>query len=99
MTTDGEYTAVVDRFEEDQAVLLLEADGETVDEIVVGATALPEDGRHANAVLDVEVVDGELVAVTYREEETETRSEKAQRRFDELSQRPPDSDDEDDPGS
>jgi len=33
MPSNGTYTAVVDRFEEDLAVLLLEEDGETVGEI------------------------------------------------------------------
>ncbi|SFR96744.1 Protein of unknown function [Halomicrobium zhouii] len=98
MPTDGTYTAVVDRFEADLAVLLLEDDGETVGEVVVDEEALPEDGRHVDAVLAVELDDDELVGVTYEEAETEDRSEQAQSRFDSLSQRPPSEGDEADSG-
>lgn len=96
MTEDGTYTAVVDRFEEELAVLLLEADGETVDEMVVDREVLPEDGRHVDAVFEVEIEDDDLVAGDYLESETTERAERSQRRFDSLSQRPPS--DEDDAG-
>lgn len=96
MPTDGTYTAVVDRFEEELAVLLLEADDETVGEVVVDQERLPEDGRHVDAVLQVELEDDELVDATYEEAETTARSKEAQSRFDSLSQRPPTEDDEDD---
>jgi len=89
MVSDGTYTAVVDRFEGDLAVLLLEADGETVDEIVLDGDELPEGGRHVDAVLTVTLVDGEAQEIAYEVDQTETRSERAQRRFDSLSQRPP----------
>lgn len=94
MTTDGTYTAVVDRFEDDLAVLLLEADGETVDELVVDQETLPEEGRAVDAVLQVELSDEELVDVTYEAEATAERAKQAQSRFDELSQRPPSSEDD-----
>ncbi|WP_222913046.1 DUF3006 domain-containing protein [Natrinema sp. SYSU A 869] len=94
MPTDGTYTAVVDRFEDSLAVILLEDDGETVGEVVVDRERLPEDGRHVNAVLIVELEDEEVIDVTYKEQETVDRSERAQRRFDDLSQRPPSTEDE-----
>ncbi|WP_226021914.1 DUF3006 domain-containing protein [Halomicrobium salinisoli] len=96
MPADGTYTAVVDRFEEGLAVLLLEADGEMVDELVLDAESLPEAGRHADGVLTVELRDETVVDITYEAQETTDRSERAQRRFDELSQRPPPVDDESD---
>lgn len=96
MTMDGTYTTVVDRFEGEQAVLLLEDEDETVGEMVVDQERLPEAGRHVDAVVTVEVADGRVVDSTYRERETEDRSERAQRRFDELSRRPPSSEDESD---
>ncbi|MDH5021401.1 DUF3006 domain-containing protein [Halobacterium rubrum] len=89
MTADGSYSGVVDRFEGDRAVLLLEADGETVAERVVDSERLPEDGRHVDAVLDVQIRDGEIVGVAYDPEQTASRADRAQRRFDELSRRPP----------
>lgn len=96
MTSDGTYTAVVDRFEGDLAVLLLEADGETVGERVLDRERLPEAGRHVDAVLTVELDDGDVASLDYEPETTESRAENAQRRFDELSQRPPSRTDESD---
>jgi hypothetical protein len=98
MPDDGTYTAVLDRFEtgaddERLAVLMLEADGETVGDLVVGAADLPGDARHADAVLEVDVADGALASATYRPAETEERAEAAQDRFDRLSRRLGDEDD------
>lgn len=94
MTRDGTYTAVVDRFEGDSAVLLLEADGETVAEHVLDVERLPEEGRHVDGILEVEIEDDAVVDVTYAPEETAERADRAQRRFDALSERPPSSEDD-----
>jgi hypothetical protein len=59
-----------------------------VDDLVVPVEDLPGDAREADAVLDVEVTDGDLAAATYRPSETERRAEDAQSRFDRLSRRP-----------
>jgi len=95
MPGDGTYTAVLDRFEADEddrrlAVLLLEADGEQVGDLVVPAGTLPDAARHQDAVLAVEIADGSLQSATYRAAETERRSADAQSRFDRLSRRPGD---------
>ncbi|PSQ02788.1 DUF3006 domain-containing protein [Halobacteriales archaeon QS_5_70_17] len=91
--TDGEYTAVVDRVEDGLAVLLLEADGETVDDLLVPPERLPRRARTAGAVLTVVVEDGDLIEARYRPEETRERAERAQSRFDRLAERPPKRDD------
>lgn len=88
-----DLTAVLDRFEGDLAVLVLEAGGETVGEKVVDRAALPEDARHADAVLELTLEVGDIVAVAYDADETEERGETAQSRFDRLSRRPPGADD------
>jgi len=93
MLADGTYTGVVDRFEGDLAVVLLEADGETVGERALDRARLPEAGRSVDAVLRVEIEDGRVAAVSYEPDESERRSERARRRFDELSSRPPTVDD------
>jgi len=90
---DGEYVAVLDRFEETGdgrpvAVLVCERDGEAVGDLVVEQGAVPQPGRHVDAVLDVELEGGELVAADYRPAETDRRQESAQSRFDRLSRRP-----------
>ncbi|SEV92492.1 DUF3006 family protein [Halobacterium jilantaiense] len=96
MPADGTYTGVVDRFEGDLAVVLLEVDGETVGERALDRARLPEAGRSVDAVLRVEVEDGRVAAVSYDPDESERRSGRARRRFGELSSRPPAADDDPD---
>ncbi|WP_247729165.1 DUF3006 domain-containing protein [Halovivax limisalsi] len=83
-----ERTAVVDRIVDGEtAVLLLEADNEVVDEITLPVDRLPEAGRHDGAVYGVEENDGERRTLSYRPEESRDRRERAQDRFDQLSDR------------
>ncbi|WP_080505203.1 DUF3006 domain-containing protein [Halorubrum aethiopicum] len=84
-----EYTGVIDRLEDDLAVILLEADGEIVDEIVLDHKELPEEAVHPDAVLDITLTDGEVTDLVYDTAETENRKERAQSRFDRLAERPP----------
>jgi hypothetical protein len=91
----GTYTAVLDRFEEDLAVLILEDDGETVGQHVTSTGNLPDDACTQDAVLEITLGDGELVNAEYDAEETDRRSAAAQERFDRLSQRPPTEDTDD----
>lgn len=94
MISDGRYVAVVDRIEDGVAAVIPEVDG-VGEELLVDPEALPERARHADAVLDVVVADGELSEATYDAEETERRKETTQSRFDKLSKRPQ-KDEEDD---
>lgn len=83
-----ERTAVVDRIVDGEtAVLLLESDGQVVDEISVPADRLPETGRHDGAVYGIVYEDGDVHSLIYRPEDTRDRRESAQDRFDELSER------------
>ncbi|MBX0326032.1 DUF3006 domain-containing protein [Halomicroarcula sp. F13] len=86
---DGRYTAVVDSIEDGLATVFFERDGEEVGDAVLDSTVLPEDGRHADAILSVTVEDEAFVDWTYEPDRTETRKEAAQDRFDRLSSRPP----------
>lgn len=100
MPADGTYTAVLDRIEAgvdgDVAVLILEDDGEAVDDLIVPIGELPDGGREPDTVIEVVVEDGELASATVDEAETQARSERAQDRFDRLSRRLSDEEDEDD---
>jgi len=87
------YTGVIDRFEDDLAVILLEAEGDVVDELVLDRDDLPEDAAHVDAVLEVTLEDGEVTDLVYNAGETATRKDTAQSRFDRLSERPPSDDD------
>jgi hypothetical protein len=91
MIPDGEYTAVVDRLEETLAVLEVSSEDKLY-EVVVDEETLPADGRHSDAVLEITVRDGDVVAVVHDAEATDERQERAQDRFDNLSKRPPHSD-------
>ncbi len=82
------YTAVLDRFEDDLAVFVVELD-DGLDELVVDADDLPSDARRQDAVVEVTFEDGDAVDFTYRAEETERRSESARERFERLARRPP----------
>lgn len=93
MIPAGDHTAVLDRFEDDLAVLEVTA-GDGQYELVVDETALPADARHPDAVLEVTVRDGVLEAALYDAEASEERSEDAQRRFDRLSERLPEDENE-----
>jgi hypothetical protein len=89
---DGTYTAVVDAIEDGLATVFFERDGDEVGDAVLDADRLPDEGRHADAILDVRIEDGSIAAATYDPALTETRSETAQDRFDRLSERPPNDD-------
>ncbi|WP_416838781.1 DUF3006 domain-containing protein [Haloferax sp. DFSO52] len=93
MIPDGTYTATVDRFEDDLAVLLIEENGQDIDQLVVDRSELPWRARKQNAVLTVTVAEGEYENGTYEPEETDARTNAAQSRFDRLSRRPPPDDD------
>ena len=99
MLPDGTYTGVVDRFEEDAdgvelAVVLLEDNGEVVEQVDLPRPDLPDDVEQ-DGVLEVTIVDGDVSDVTHLSEETEVRAEAAQDRFDRLAERPPDRSDSD----
>lgn len=84
----GTYTAVIDSIEDGLATVFFEQDGEEVGDAIVAASVLPEDSRHADAILSVSV-DNTAVKWDYDPETTEARKETAQSRFDRLSNRAP----------
>ena len=82
------YSAVIDRIVDGKtAVLLLESDGKTVDELTVDAEAVPESGRHEGAVFEVAVDCGTVESFDYQPETEAERRDSAQRKFDRLSKR------------
>ena len=88
----GTYTAVIDSIEDGLATVFFEQDGEEVGDVIMAASVLPEDGRHADAILSVSV-DSTAVEWIYDPQTTEARKEAAQDRFDRLSNRAPSDDD------
>ncbi|WP_435362318.1 DUF3006 domain-containing protein [Haloarchaeobius sp. DFWS5] len=84
--TEKTYTAVLDRFEEEQAVLLCEDGDEVVDELVIHRMFLPPEGRHQDAIFTLRVGEDDRTVLTYEPGETEERASSAQSRFDQMSQ-------------
>jgi hypothetical protein len=89
MIPDDTYTAVVDEIDASLARLELQAADDELYELVVESTELPDNGRDPGAVLTVEVVDETLADAEYEPEETARRRQRAQDRFERLSERPP----------
>lgn len=90
---EGEYTAVVDAIEDGLATVFFEQDGEEIGSTTIDAETLPADARHAYAILTVEITDSEFIKMSYKPDQTETRKQDAQDRFNRLSSRPPRDDD------
>jgi len=84
-----QLTGVIDRFEGDLAVVLLEAGGDVVDEVTIERDDLPENAAHENAVLSVTLAGDDVLDVSYDDEETTRRTRDARERFDRLAERPP----------
>lgn len=88
---DGTYTAVVDRIVDGEtAVLLIEDGDDVVDQFDLDGEELPDEVGEG-AVLTVEINDGEIISIEYLKNETESRQQGAQDRFDRLSERLSDS--------
>ncbi|GAB3031652.1 DUF3006 domain-containing protein [Natronobiforma cellulositropha] len=82
------YTATLDRIVDGEwAVLLLEDEGETVDQLDVPLERLPAEGRDEGAVFEVQLEAGNLRELRYRDEETHSRRARAQERLERLSER------------
>ena len=83
----GTYTAVVDRFENDVAVLVVEIGGERAEQALIDKQDLHEDGRHIDAVYSLSYVAGTIDEIQYQASETRQRKQSSQNRFDRLSRR------------
>jgi len=87
----GTYTAIVDRIVDGKtAVLMIEDGDEVIDQFNINTEELPEEVGEGG-VLTVEVDNNEITSVEYLEDETNSRRQAAQERFDRLSERLPDS--------
>lgn len=84
---DGEYAATVDRIVDGEtAVLLIEDDDAVIEQVTRPLEELPADCG-AGSVLEATVMDGELVEITPRPEETADRRERIAEKLDRLSRR------------
>lgn len=85
---DGTYTGAVDRIVDGEtAVILLEEDGDVVEEVTVPAAELPEQAQDDGGVLSVTIEDDEVVSIEYRAEETQKRRNRTADKLDRLSER------------
>jgi len=82
------YTGVVDRIVDGKtAVILLENDGEVIEQLDVAVEQLPNDSASEGSVLVVTVDDGQFVDAGYQPNETKQQRDSAQARLDRLSKR------------
>lgn len=93
--SDGPYVGVVDRFEDEWAVVLLERDDSEVGDVLVRKERLPQRAQRQNAILRIVLRDGDVERVWYDSEATRDRGASAQARFDRLSEPAPRKQDED----
>ncbi|MFP8890169.1 DUF3006 domain-containing protein [Natrialbaceae archaeon A-CW2] len=85
---DGTYTGVVDRIVNGEtAVILLEEDGEVVDQLYLPVDRVPERARNDGGVVSVMLETGEVDSIAYLPDETRRRRESAQSKLDRLSKR------------
>lgn len=85
---DGTFTGVVDRVVDGAtAVVLVEDDGEVVEQVTVPVEDLPAATRDDGGRLSLTFRDGDLVSMTHEAEETRERSESIREKLDRLSKR------------
>lgn len=63
MVLAGRYRAVLDRFHDGVAVLVLFSDGDPVDELAVDRSELPADHRRVDAVFRVRLAAGRITSL------------------------------------
>lgn len=89
---DGTYTAVVDRVvDEETAVLLVEDDGDVIEQLDCALGTLPTTGRHEGAVFEITVEEDAVVEWTHCPEQETHRRARLKEKFDRLSERLDDS--------
>ena len=85
---NGTFTATIDRIVDQRtAVILIEDDGDVVEQLDVPVERLPESTQKEGGVVTIELTDGEIDAIRYEPEQTRRRREAAQNRLDRLSKR------------
>ncbi|RZV06518.1 DUF3006 domain-containing protein [Natrinema hispanicum] len=85
---DGTYTGVVDRIEDGEiAVILLEENGQVIEQVDVPVGRLPEPAQTDGGVLSVMLEDGDITSMEYRPDATRDRRESAQEKLDRLSEK------------
>lgn len=83
---NGTYTAYLDQItDREDAVLLIEEDGETVDELRVDVQDLPTEGQHERAVFEVTLVDRKLEEVEHLPEVERQRRERVKEKMDQTA--------------
>lgn len=85
---NGTFTGVVDRVVDGEtAVILLEDDGEVIEQYDVPVEELPRAARDDGGILSVTVRDGEIVGMEYEARETRSRRESIREKLSRLSRR------------
>ncbi len=83
---NGTVRGTVDRIRDDRAVVLLEADGDTVDEWQLPARDLPADVTEGT-VCELTFRDNTVVDIQAKPDETAVRRQRLRDKFDRLARR------------
>ena len=84
---DGTFRAVVDRVVDNTtAVLLVEDDGEVIEQVTVPVEALPDEVGEGDR-LSLTISEGRLISIEPNTGETRAREESIEETFDRLSRR------------
>lgn len=82
------YTGTVDRIVDGEtAVILLEDDGETVEQLDIHVSELPEEVSQEGMVIEVRIEDDEVVSITPKPDEMRDRLERNRERLERLGTR------------
>lgn len=85
---NGTYTATIDRIVDQRtAVILLEEDGDVIEQLDVPVERLPDAAQREGIVITVVLEDSEIVSVEYEADATRERRDAAQERLDRLSKK------------
>lgn len=85
---DGTFAGVIDRIVDGEtAVILIEEDGEVIEQFDVAVERLPKPAKESGGVLSVTIANDEIVDMEYRETETSERRQSIRERLARLSKR------------
>ena len=89
---DGRYPAVVDRIINDTVVILVEAEEVQLDLSTDNVASLADQAISEGDLLHLNIQSGDVTDIELQSDETETRRQQLRKKFNRLSERPPDRD-------
>ena len=89
---DGRYPAVVDRIINDTVVILVEAEEVQLDLSMDSVATQADETVSEGDLIHLRIQSGDVADIELQSDETETRRQQLRKKFNRLSERPPDRD-------